>query len=338
MSATPHPLSDESLNALFSPFLNATGVVVAVSGGPDSIALMHLLAHWNSPSRPPVFVATVDHGLRPESAKEAAFVVREAELLGFPGAVLEWRGKKPETGVQEAAREARYELLANHARRVGASHIATAHTLDDQAETVLMRMARGSGLAGLAGMRAARDLDGLHLVRPLLDIGKADLVVRCQKEGWAFIIDPSNANERFARVRWRKVLPDLAKEGLTAERLARLAARAGRAEEALDTKAREAFLRGWSQEERAFAAAVLGEEPFEIALRVLMLLLSKAGLEPDFHRLERLEACLERLRGAIAEGRALRLTVAGAVLALDRRGRLTIAPEPPRRRGRPDKG
>ncbi|MGO4704967.1 tRNA lysidine(34) synthetase TilS [Microvirga sp. 2MCAF38] len=327
-------LSTEGLDALFSPLRRATGIVAAVSGGPDSVALMHLVARWHSISHPPVFVATVDHALRAESAEEAAFVIRQAKQLGLPGEILPWTGEKPETGLQEAARGARYRLLVEYARHVGASHLVTAHTRDDQAETVLMRLARGSGLAGLAGMRAERDLNGIRLVRPLLGFDKSTLVSLCEGQGWSFVTDPSNTNERFARVRWRKILPSLANEGLTAECLARLADRVARAEEALDAKAQEAFRRGWSEHDGDFAAIILAEEPFEIALRTLGLLLSEAGLDPDYRRLERLEACLARLRQAIGDKGQLRLTVAGALLHLNPKGRLSITPEPPRSRGR----
>src|SRR5690606_3498551 len=123
-------------------------------------------------------------------------------------------------------REARYRLLVQCAREAGASHLVTAHTLDDQAETILMRMARGSGLAGLAGMRAETDREGICHVRPLLEWPKASLLTLCREQGWAFVGDPSNEDARFARVRWRRIMPLLAEEGLTAERLARLGERA----------------------------------------------------------------------------------------------------------------
>lgn len=299
---------------------------------------MHLLARWSAArSGPPLTIATVDHGLRPESADEARFVAREAAALGLPHRTLAWTGEKPGTGLQAAAREARYRLLVDLARVQGASHLVTAHTLDDQAETVLMRMARGSGLAGLAGMRAERDRDGVTHARPLLAYPKAALVNLCEREGWAFVTDPSNRSELFARVRWRRLMPDLAREGLTAERLARLAERAARADEALDAKATEALALAGAESEGerlAFDGGHLAREPFEIALRMLSLALIRAGLPLDSSRLHRLESCTRRLRAAVRDGEALRLTVAGALVHLDRAGRLVIRQEPPRRRGR----
>ena len=302
------------------------------------MSLMHLLARWSAAaSHPRILVATVDHGLRPEAATEAAFVAREAAALGWPYRTLAWSGAKPQTGLQEAAREARYRLLIQCAREEGASHLVTAHTLDDQAETILMRLARGSGLAGLAGMRRERDRDGIRHVRPLLDCPKEDLLELCRMHNWRFIVDPSNADERFARVRWRRIMPALAAEGLTAEKLTRFAGRVSQAEEALDIKAQEAL--ALAEPDFGGGMAVLkggrlAEEPFEIALRMLGSALAKAGLSLENSRLQRLEACTRRLREAVRRRETLRLTIAGALVHLDRSGRLVIRPEPLRRRGR----
>jgi tRNA(Ile)-lysidine synthase len=332
------PLSDEGLERLFSSLNQASGILAAVSGGPDSMALMHCLARWASSGRhPPVLVATVDHALRPEAAEEAAFVAYEAAALGLPHRTLVWTGDKPATGIQEAAREARYRLLVRHARESGASHLVTAHTLDDQAETVMMRLSRGSGLSGLSGMRRETDRQGIRHVRPLLEVAKSLLLDQCRQQGWRFVTDPSNADERYARVRWRRLMPLLAEEGLTAQRLARLAERAAQADEALDGKAREALARGEPHPEGgglSFKAAILTDEPFEIALRVLERALDQVGLGRENSRLHRLETCVERLRQAIAAREALSLTIAGALVRLERSGRVSVGLEPPRRRGR----
>jgi tRNA(Ile)-lysidine synthase len=299
---------------------------------------MQGLARWASLGhRPPIHVATVDHGLRPEAADEAAFVAREAALLSLPHQTLAWTGPKPVTGIQEAAREARYQLLIEHAREAGASHLVTAHTLDDQAETVMMRLSRGSGLSGLAGMRPETDRQGICHLRPLLGVPKSHLLDRCQQQGWRFVTDPSNADERYARVRWRRLMPLLAAEGLTAERLARLAERAAQADEALDLKAREALGRGEAHLEAgtlSFQAQSLTNEPFDIALRVLELALLQAGLDLENSRLHRLEACTKRLRQAAGAGETLSLTIAGAHLRLTQAGRVSVGLEPPRQRGR----
>jgi tRNA(Ile)-lysidine synthase len=332
------PLSEEGLERLFDSLTAASGIVAAVSGGPDSMALMQLLARWRAAGPcPPVFVATVDHGLRPEAADEAAFVAREANRMGLPHRTLAWSGEKPQTGIQEAAREARYSLLVRYAREAEASHLVTAHTQDDQAETVMMRLARGSGLSGLAGMRRETDRQGIRHVRPLLGWPKSRLLDLCRAEGWPFVIDPSNANELYARVRWRQLMPLLAQEGLTAERLARLAERAAQAEDALAIKAREALAQAeptLDGDVLSFQADCLVQEPFEIAVRVLERALAQAGSRLENSRLHRLEACTERLREAARGGEPLRLTIAGALVRLDASGRVSIGPEPPRRRGR----
>lgn len=322
---------------LFFDLRNAVGIVAAVSGGPDSMALMHLLARWDVPARPPILIATVDHGLRPEAAEEAAFVGREAAKLGFLHHTLTWAGDKPRTGLQEAAREARYSLLARCAREAGATHLLTAHTQDDQAETVMMRLARGSSLKGLVGMRRERERDGLRHARPLLNLPKAVLLDLCRKNGWPFLTDPSNANERFTRVRWRRLLPLLAAEGLTAARLARLSERLAQADEALEAKARDALAGARPEQDGQtllFEASCLAHEPFEIALRVLAQALERTGISLDNARLSRLETATGRLRAALDAGQGLRMTLAGALVELDRSRRVVIAPEPPRSRGR----
>ena len=161
MAIADEAVRDEEASALFSGLEDLRGLVLAVSGGSDSTALLVIAARWaegleKRRKQPPKLLAvTVDHGLRPESAREAAAVKRLARRLGVPHRTLHWRGEKPKTGLQEAARIARYRLLAEAAARAGYEHILTAHTLDDQAETVLFRLARGSGLTGLAGMAPA---------------------------------------------------------------------------------------------------------------------------------------------------------------------------------------
>ena len=191
---------------------SAGPVLLAVSGGPDSSALMQAAAALGGA----VQVATVDHGLRPGSGAEADAVGRAAARLGLPHATLRWAGSKPGRGLQEAARTARYALLCAHAEAIGAGLVLTGHTRDDQAETVLMRLAAGSGTAGLAGMRAERVLaPGIVLGRPFLHLPKAILTAWCEARGIPYLRDPSNADLRFARGRLRATWPALEREGLT---------------------------------------------------------------------------------------------------------------------------
>ena len=154
------PVSAAEANKLFKPLARASALVLAVSGGADSTALLVLAARWRAARKtgPTLVAVTIDHGLRPESAAEARAVKRLAGRLGVQHRTLRWGGQKPKTGLQQAARIARYGLLAAFARTVRANHILTAHTLDDQAETVLIRMTRGSGISGLGGMRSMTPL------------------------------------------------------------------------------------------------------------------------------------------------------------------------------------
>lgn len=154
------PVSPSEAARLFADLRKTDVIALAVSGGPDSTALMLLAARWRAArkSGPTLLVVTVDHGLRPEAKAEAADVAKLARKLGLSHRTLRWTGKKPKTGLQQAARATRYRLLAEAAREAGAGAVLTAHTLDDQAETVLIRMSRGSGLTGLAGMARVSSL------------------------------------------------------------------------------------------------------------------------------------------------------------------------------------
>ena len=149
-----------------------------------------------------------------------------AATLGLPHTILLWQGEKPSQRIQEAARDARYALLVDHARAIEADALVIAHHADDQAETVLFRLTRGSGIAGLAGMARVSQRRGLPLHRPLLDWRKADLLAFCAGEGLAFLEDPSNADPKFARARLRRLGVHLEQEGLDATALNRIARRA----------------------------------------------------------------------------------------------------------------
>lgn len=183
-----------------------TIIGLAVSGGPDSLALLLLAAE----ARPlQVEVATVDHKLRPESRAEAEMVAELCAKLGVPHVILDatW-GEKPESALQERSRLMRYRLLGDWARERGITALLTGHHLDDQAETFLMRLARGAGVRGLAGMRRIARAPGgsVALVRPLLGWRHSELEAVCAAAGVEPVQDPSNENEQFERVRIRKAL------------------------------------------------------------------------------------------------------------------------------------
>jgi len=350
------PISLTEARLLFHPLAHARGLVLAVSGGPDSTALLVLAARWRRArkSGPKLFVATVDHGLRPQSKDEAHAVSCLARVLKLPHRTLQWRGKKPATGIQEAARAARYRLLADFARATGADHIVTAHTLDDQAETVLMRMSRGSGMTGLGGMRKVAPLSpslrsvratrrwarsgDVLLVRPLIDISKARLIATLTREKIAFSEDASNRDPRFARTRLREIMGVLAGEGLDARRLAVFARRLRRADAALEAAADNAASTisqwPWSTEGPiTFDRNEFLNIPAELGLRLLGRAVGHVGDEGpvELKKLERLyETLVSRSR---ANGDGLRSTLAGAVVAMGENG-LIVKRAPPRRRQR----
>src|SRR6266404_3190427 len=230
------PISVQQAKDLFAHWKAAPALVLAVSGGPDSIALMWLAARWRRAlTRGPRLIAvTVDHGLRREAAREARDVKRLAKELDLLHRTLRWRGAKPKTGVPAAARAARYRLLAEVARASGATHILTAHTRDDQAETLLMRMLRGSGITGLAAMARETEREGVWLARPLLDVSKSQLIATLKKAKVGFADDPTNRDLNFTRPRIRTLMPVLAAEGGDARNLVRLASRLARANAAVE--------------------------------------------------------------------------------------------------------
>ena len=331
MSARRSPLSSADIDALFAPFGRAKALPIAVSGGPDSTALVVMAAEWakRRGGRTRIEAATVDHGLRPESAEEARAVARLCARLKVGHRVLQWTGAKPATRLQERAREARYRLLVDHAKAVGADALITAHHADDQAETVLFRLLRGSGVAGLRGMDAVTARDGMTIARPLIALRKRDLVAFANARGAPFIDDPSNADPRFARTRLRALLARLGAEGLDAQALDRLARRAGEPEEALayHTAEIEARLGG----EGALDARALFAAPVAITRRILARRIAEAGGR-DLSRigLEKIEALAANLGEALKERRAHGANVGGALIRLSAKGRLTFAPEPPR--------
>jgi tRNA(Ile)-lysidine synthase len=353
-SSSNDPVTETEAAALFADLSDAAALVLAVSGGPDSTALMWLGARWRARrKRGPMLIAvTVDHGLRPESAHEARAVARLARKLGIAHRTLRWTGKKPATGIQEAARAARYRLLADAARKAGARHILTAHTLDDQAETVLFRMTRGSGIAGLRGMMrhtpqsfrgaaqltpsACPGMTNLLLVRPLLGISKSRLIATLRTARIAFADDPSNRDPRFARPRLRELMPGLAAEGLDSQRLAVLARRMARADRAIEAAVDDAEAR---LSHGAGGTVVLSsryaELPAEIALRLLGRAVAKVGHEGpvELGKLETLHTALAAAMAQKTRPARFRRTLAGAMVTFG--DEITVEAAPARRSGPP---
>jgi tRNA(Ile)-lysidine synthase len=366
------PISAQHAKRLFADWKAAPAIVLAVSGGPDSIALMWLAARWRRTlARGPRLVAvTVDHGLRAEAKAEARDVKRLARALDLPHRTMRWTGAKPKTGLPAAARAARYRLLAQAARASGATHILTAHTRDDQAETLLMRLLRGSGIAGLAAMARQSERDGVLLARPFLHVSKSQLIATLKKAKLGFADDPTNRDLNFTRPRIRTLMPVLAAEGGDTRNLARLASRLARANQAVEVlvDGAERYLALRDREvsrpqsragAKAFRAKIFDAKTFdaktldarifdaeafvampeEIRLRLLKRAIDRFGHEGPAE-LGKIEALLAVVDRAVAESRRARLpspsqsrlkqTLAGALVSLID-GRIRVEPAPPRR-------
>lgn len=322
------PVTAAEADALLAPLLRFDALLLAVSGGADSMALLELAAAWRHRIGPvdlKLFVATVDHGLRPESKKEAEFVARRCAALDLDHTILTWSGAKPSSGLASAARDARYALLASHAlerARSGDAAIVTAHSEDDQAETFLMRLARGSGVDGLAAMADFRPIDGsgrVTLARPLLGTSKARLVATLAAAGLSWREDPSNQDEVYERVRVRAAMNNLAAAGIAAPALATSARRIRDARAALvyaDRAFQSALGVDYHDEILAsFDRGVFSDAPPLLQARLLARLIDRFGGATPAPRLSEIEALSARL----AARREFRATLGGAVVSASAR-------------------
>jgi len=278
----------------------------------------------------PPLALTVDHGLRQGSAQEAARVAAWARDMGVAHRVLKWEGRKPAKNIQALARAARYRLIGKAMQAEGLTHLLTGHTEDDQAETFLLRLARGSGLDGLGGMAPVApyplaDFDSLRLARPLLGFPHDRLVATLTARKQAWIADPSNDAERFARVQIRKLAPALAEAGLTRERIAQAAAHLRRARGAIDTAVARLIADAiecspWGY--ALFSAPRFAAAPAEVALRALARLVEVIGGGEYPPRFEQTQAALawaiapdDRLKGRTLGGCRLSRRADGRILA-----------------------
>lgn len=206
---------------------------VAVSGGGDSIALLRLLADWGQKNGCEIVAATVNHNLRAEAGKEAAFVATLCKSLNIPHSILNWDDWAGQGNLQNEARNARKKLLASWAKQENLSAVALGHTQDDQAETFLMRLARGSGVDGLSGIQQISGSAPVY-IRPLLEISRQDLRSYLKDLGQQWIDDPSNDDTQFDRIKMRKAMPFLEALGLTTSRLAKTSTGLQSARDALE--------------------------------------------------------------------------------------------------------
>lgn len=321
---TDAAIDDGELGALFAGLGAFRSCVLAVSGGSDSMALLHLVARWRRARNvaPDILVATVDHRLRAGSAAEASAVGEEVRRLGLGHRTLVWPGERPKARIEEIAREVRYALLAEAAKSCASPvAIVTAHTMDDQAETLLMRLARGSGVDGLAGMRPVRGVegaDGIAIVRPLLGVSKARLKATLEAAGVRWFEDPCNENAEFERVRLRQARGDLERLGLENDKLALSARRLQRAQLALNAATDELMTTCVDAHAGAFATIerrAFDVAPEEIRLRLLARITAKFGGTSR----PALMAQVEELAAKLAQPSVKGITLGGTIVAADQK-------------------
>ena len=285
----------------------ALKIGLAVSGGPDSMALMHLAAKLGLTPAP--LVLTVNHGARPEAAQEVEFVRRQGQALGLETLILtDPAAVRPKSGRQAFYRDLRYGLMAQAFHEHGLSGLCTAHHQDDQAETFLIRLGRGSGVDGLSSMAPDQTINGMRLLRPLLDIPRAALQDYLARHDVPFIRDPSNDDDSYLRVKIRQRAGDLSQIGLTQARLASTARAMARARQALETMAADLAANCIVQDDFGVLRlnqTYLVQAPLDLQLRVLSLIIRfmSDGPPPRLEALERLQ--MQMSAGMLEDGRTL---------------------------------
>jgi len=308
------------LMAELGPFEAAPVIAVAVSGGPDSMALCALAHDWARMRGGWVEALIVDHGLRPESAEEAQRVAGWLTSLDIGCRILTWDGVKPQSNIHATARAARYGLLLDCCHTEGMAHLLLGHHQDDLAETLLLRLERHSGLDGLAAMAAIVETSDGRLLRPLLTVSRARLRAMLEDRRLPSVDDPSNYDWRFGRIRIRQMMPALADQGVSAMRLAGTALALGRARRFMDHTVARFLACAVMPHAAGFCwldAAAYGAAPEEVARRALTRLLLHVGggaYPPRSEGLERLHRAL--VDNGLGRGR----TLAGCRVIPGRRG------------------
>jgi tRNA(Ile)-lysidine synthase len=322
------PVSEDEAARLLAPLERFSSLALAVSGGGDSLALLHLTAGWARARHsagfpaPRLLVLTVDHGLRPEAAEEVRFVVKQAEALQIPAKILTWQAPEGLTNLQAEARMARYRLMADAMDLSGVEALVLAHHLDDQIETFFDRLTRGSGVYGLAAMAADQSGGpfGLRLLRPFLTVPGSRLKASLVARGLSWMDDPSNSNPVYKRVRLRQLQAGLLLEGFDPSRISSTIRRMARAAQAIDAAVDVLLKDASAGDVPDFARldlARLTPLPEEVRLRLLARLAQHVGGSLQPPRLDRLEAL---------DGRLL----AGAVFDVSAGGCMRLWPEPGR--------
>ncbi|WP_022704402.1 tRNA lysidine(34) synthetase TilS [Pseudorhodobacter ferrugineus] len=300
------------------PFLGKerpTGVSVAVSGGSDSVGALLVMMQVARMQGFTLHAVTVDHALRDRSAAEAAEVAQLCASMGVPHAVLVWQHGAVAGNLMDAARRARYGLMADWAAGQGISHIVLGHTADDHAETFLMGLARKAGIGGLVGMQSGWNQGGVRFMRPFLSVERKDLRSYLTRRGVSWMDDPSNENDRFTRIKARRALKALKPLGITVETLGDVIHNLRMAQDALETAARDAAMRVCSERagEVVFDRQAWDRTEQDVQRRLLIAALrwiSGAGYAPRGSGVDRVMMAIAQGHDATLAGCRIRVSAA----------------------------
>lgn len=312
------------LEALYPDILSVKNIAVAVSGGADSMMLAHLMKSYARGKGLTLYVFIVDHGLRRGSQNEAQFVAKTLKDGGFDRVkILSKRGNKPTTRIQEWARNLRYDLLTTACKKQKINLLMTAHHGDDQMETFLMRLKRGSGLRGLIGMEPVSHTNGITLLRPLLHLTHEDALTYCRRKKIPWVEDPSNQNMDYERVRIRNILPALKAEGVSVEMLNLALTRLTHARDTIDyyiEKEHKNYLVISEPSRSVYDSEIIRTAPFEILVQILLravATLSQKDYAPSL-------AAVETIATKLREDAAFRAASLGKATIRYSRSRKTL--------------
>lgn len=267
-------------------------LAVAVSGGVDSVCLLNWLHKFGLD----IVALHVNHGLRDVADVETQYVVELCKSLDVPCEVFYWSGEKPKSGLESAAREVRYKMMTDYCRKNKIEFLAVAHQADDQIETFLMNLGRGSGVYGLAAMRPESDRDGVKIIRPMLNVFRAELKEYCENNKIKYFVDEMNYDEKYTRVKIRKnrhLLND--KLGISDDRILLAIDNLSRTRDALDSNVSNLVSIVMVDDYARFDKSFLFDEPVDIRLKLLGSLIQKVGKNDYQPRLNSLQKALDRL-------------------------------------------
>ena len=273
---TPDILDSDFENILFHLGVKKE-FCIAASGGPDSLSLILLANKFVKKNNYKMSVLTVDHQLRKESSEEAIWLNKILKRKKIKHYILKWNGKKPKSNVMEAARLKRYELMTDRCLKLNIKYLLTAHHLDDQIENFFMRLVRGSGLKGLSSMSKSVKMNGIKVIRPLLEYQKKSLIKVLANNSQKYVQDPSNDNPNYDRIRYRKLIGGLIDEGLNKNRLNKLILNLNQVNDAINYSTINSIYKAISQNKYGNIIVdrnIFFKLPKELQFRVLLFVLN----------------------------------------------------------------